>query len=280
MKNSGTQIPSLRPLSTFRPCRIRDGIRSSVTTAWPSAASVQASMIERTSASTRPTPGRTATPRSVPATIVSGRPIPSKRAGTANSRRRAGNEMREASANKTSVSVASASSFTGSPLIRRSLTPSTGPASRPADVKKIADVTTERSSRRETAENASSTNAIAASSQAPSSSPPDSCSSPGILGNPHWRTIRVTHAGGPSRRFGLNVDPERASTPVIISRWRKPGHHPGGVIGRVVYPLRAREACVAISEEPGCQAALATRLALAWSCRRPRTHSRRASGSA
>ena len=45
MKNSGTQMPSFRPLSTLRPCRIRDGIRSSVTTAWPSAASVQASMI-------------------------------------------------------------------------------------------------------------------------------------------------------------------------------------------------------------------------------------------
>jgi hypothetical protein len=37
MKKSGTQIPSLRPLSTLRPCRIREGIRSSVTTAWPSA---------------------------------------------------------------------------------------------------------------------------------------------------------------------------------------------------------------------------------------------------
>ena len=59
MKKSGTQIPSLRPLSTLRPCRIRDGIRSSVTTAWPSAASVQASMIESTSASTRLTPGST-----------------------------------------------------------------------------------------------------------------------------------------------------------------------------------------------------------------------------
>ena len=62
MKKSGTQIPSLRPLSTLRPCRIRDGIRSSVTTAWPSAASVQASMIESTSASTRLTPGSTPTP--------------------------------------------------------------------------------------------------------------------------------------------------------------------------------------------------------------------------
>ena len=172
MKKSGTQIPSLRPLSTLRPCRIRDGIRSSVTTAWPSAASVQASMIESTSASTRLTPGSTPTPTSVPAAIVSGRPIPSRRAGTANSLRRAGNEIREASAKRTSVSVASASSLTGSPPICRSIRPSTGPASRPAEVKKIAGVTTDRSIRPETAENASNTNAIAASSQVPSSSPP------------------------------------------------------------------------------------------------------------
>ena len=51
MKKSGTQIPSLRPLSTFSPCRMRDGRRGSVTTAWPSAASVGARMTARRSAS-------------------------------------------------------------------------------------------------------------------------------------------------------------------------------------------------------------------------------------
>ena len=167
MKKSGTQIPSLRPLSTLRPCRIRDGIRSSVTTAWPSAASVQASMIDSTSASTRLTPGSTPTPTSVPAAIVSGRPIPSRRTGTANSPRSAGNEIRDASAKRTSVSVASASSLTGSPPICRSIRPSTGPARRPADVKKIAGVTTDRSIRPETAENASSRSAIVATVHAP-----------------------------------------------------------------------------------------------------------------
>ena len=40
MNSSGTQMPSLRPLSTLSPWRIRDGRRGSVTTAWPSAASV------------------------------------------------------------------------------------------------------------------------------------------------------------------------------------------------------------------------------------------------
>ena len=48
MKNSGTHSPSLRPLSTLRPWRIRDGTRSSETTAWPSAASVHASTIAST----------------------------------------------------------------------------------------------------------------------------------------------------------------------------------------------------------------------------------------
>ena len=81
MKKSGTQIPSLRPLSTLSPCRIRDGIRSSVTTAWPSAASVQASMIESTSASTRLMPGSTPTPASVPASDRQRQPDPEQARG-------------------------------------------------------------------------------------------------------------------------------------------------------------------------------------------------------
>ena len=40
--SSGTQIPSLSPLSTFSPWRMRGGTRGSVTTAWPRAASVDA----------------------------------------------------------------------------------------------------------------------------------------------------------------------------------------------------------------------------------------------
>ena len=43
--SSGTQIPSLSPLSTLSPWRIRCGTRGSVTTACPSAASVGASTI-------------------------------------------------------------------------------------------------------------------------------------------------------------------------------------------------------------------------------------------
>ena len=51
INSSGTQIPSLSPLSTFSPCRIRDGSRGSVTTASPSAASVGASSTASTIAS-------------------------------------------------------------------------------------------------------------------------------------------------------------------------------------------------------------------------------------
>ena len=150
MKNSGTQSPSLSPLSTFSPWRIREGTRSSETTAWPSAASVHASTIASTSASAKLTPGMTAAPIRAPAMIVSGRPIPSRRSGTANSWRSARNEIRDASANSTSVSVISASSFTCSPCTCRSSSPSTGPTSRPAVVKNIAPETFSRSSRRET----------------------------------------------------------------------------------------------------------------------------------
>jgi hypothetical protein len=92
----------------------------------------------------------TAAPIRAPAMIVSGRPIPSRRSGTANSWCSARREIRDASANSTSVSVISASSFTCSPCTCSSSSPSTGPTSRPAVVKNIAPETFSRSSRRET----------------------------------------------------------------------------------------------------------------------------------
>ena len=49
--SSGTQIPSLRPLSTFSPWRILPGMRGWVTTACPSAASVGARTTARITAS-------------------------------------------------------------------------------------------------------------------------------------------------------------------------------------------------------------------------------------
>ena len=84
---------------------MRDGRRGSVTTAWPSAASVGASTIASTSASASESAGRSPSATSVPAAIVSGRPIPSSRAGTSNSRRSARRSIREASVKRTSASA-------------------------------------------------------------------------------------------------------------------------------------------------------------------------------
>ena len=75
-KSSGTQMPSLRPLSTLRPWRIRAGTRGSVTTACPSAASVGASTTPRISASSTLSSPKTAAAATAPSRIVSGETDP------------------------------------------------------------------------------------------------------------------------------------------------------------------------------------------------------------
>ncbi|MGH3038378.1 MAG: hypothetical protein ACRDLZ_03090 [Gaiellaceae bacterium] len=77
-------------------------------------------------------------------------------------RQRPEQPCREAADERTSVSVASARSFTGSLPMPSSSRPRTGPTRRPADVKKLATVTYERSRRRENAANASSRSAMVA----------------------------------------------------------------------------------------------------------------------
>jgi hypothetical protein len=71
--------------------------KARVTTAWPSAASVQASTTASTAASERLIPVITRAPTNVPAAIVSGRPMPRSRSGTAKSRRSAPNEISRSS---------------------------------------------------------------------------------------------------------------------------------------------------------------------------------------
>ena len=91
------------------PWRIGWGTRSSLTTAWPSAASVGAStMLRITASQTVSTPKITAA-ATAPSAIVSGRPMPSSRSGTPKPRRSWPGSIREASQNSTSASVASAS---------------------------------------------------------------------------------------------------------------------------------------------------------------------------
>ena len=150
MSSSGTQSPSFNPLSTFRPCRIREGTRSSDTTVWPRAASVGATAMARRAASTTLRPGSTRSADPIPATIVRGSPIPRSRAGTASSRVSAPRLIFDASEKRTSARVVSA--------IRRSTPlsastenhPSTAsPRRMPAVRKKIADVNTVRPRRAE-----------------------------------------------------------------------------------------------------------------------------------
>ena len=58
----GTQMPSLRPLSTFRPSRTVAGTAGFVTTALPSAASVGASIVARIATRAARAPGKSSRP--------------------------------------------------------------------------------------------------------------------------------------------------------------------------------------------------------------------------
>src|SRR4051794_26144113 len=173
--SSGTQIPSLRPLSTLSPCRIRRGTRGSVTTACPSAASVGASTTARITASMTVNWPNTAAAATAPRAIVSGRPIPSRRTGRPTVRRSAPRSMRDASENNTSASVTSANPRTVAPELERSIPSSTsGPTSNPKATNRIAGVIGVRDSRPETAATPSS--AIATRASAHSISAPHAIS--------------------------------------------------------------------------------------------------------
>ena len=100
-----------------------------------------------------------------PSAIVSGRPIPSRRSGTAYSRLSTRGLIREASANSTTASVASASVLTPAPVgaaVTSSIT--SGPTSTPTRTNTIAGVTGVPVSRRETPATASTVAAMMASS--------------------------------------------------------------------------------------------------------------------
>src|SRR5690348_2362896 len=162
MPKSGTQRPSLSPLSTLRPWRTSDGRLGRVTTDWPSAASVGASTIARISASGHSSDPNTTRAAPNPAAIVSGSPIPRSRVGTRYSSRRARRSMRAASPNSTTASVADASSLTVAPFGLGSTSPvAFAPPTRPMAVKTIGAVIEVPSNRRDTAANASTLTAIA-----------------------------------------------------------------------------------------------------------------------
>ena len=106
-RTTGRAIPSLRPLSTLRPWRIRTGTSRLLTTACPSAASVGARTAPMRTASQSPRPGRIVQAARAPAATVRGRPMPSSRAGRLPSSRRCARSMRAASVKSTSTSVSS-----------------------------------------------------------------------------------------------------------------------------------------------------------------------------
>ena len=164
--SSGTQIPSLRPLSMFNPWRIRPGTRGEVTTAWPRAASVGARTTPRMTASQTVNTSKIAPAASAPRAIVSGSPIPSRRRGTEISRRSFPKSMREASEKRTNASVASASARTVELVLEISIPSRTlGPTRSPMETNRIAGVIGDPDSRLETAATAISASATIVSAQ-------------------------------------------------------------------------------------------------------------------
>src|SRR4051812_15242751 len=150
-------------------------MRRSATTACPSAASVGASTMATSTASMSVRWPSTANAVRQPATIVSGRPIASRRRGRTYSRRSTPRSIRDASEKSTTVSVASPTQRTDSLLIVGSSHPRPWVlATMPPTTKTIAGVITDPSRRRETAAYASTSSAIATRPGPPNLQPPPS----------------------------------------------------------------------------------------------------------
>jgi hypothetical protein len=144
----GTQMPSLRPLSTFSPSRTGAGTFSFVTTALPSAASVGASIVARIATVSSGRSGKSSHPTPKPKAMVSGSPIISMRCGIRKLRRRVARLALAESLKSTSARVSSASIRSPSPVTFRSSRPRTpGPARTPKARKTTAPLTGVRSRR-------------------------------------------------------------------------------------------------------------------------------------
>ena len=144
-------MPSFMPLSTLRARRTPEGIRWSRRMEAPKAASVGATMAP-IAAATQQTPSRKSPAATAPpATMVSGKPIPSNRAGARHGARSVLALTREASEKSTSARVISAK-IRMSEERRWRWTTLKGPlaAARPRRTKAIGAVTSQRSSRAET----------------------------------------------------------------------------------------------------------------------------------
>ena len=150
MKNTtGVVSPSLRPLSTLSTRRTRAGTARLPNTAIPRAASVGASTAARRMQAGQVRSGRSGAATTVPATMVRGRPMNSRRAAKDASARAARASTDEASANSSTARADSASSLVLSvPIDSGRMSRASPPRTTPAVVNTIAEVTERRSSRR------------------------------------------------------------------------------------------------------------------------------------
>ena len=162
--SSGTQIPSLSPLSTLSPWRILAGTRGSVTTACPSAASVGARTTPRITASSiaqlrrRPPPPRRRRARwSVAVRSRAAAPAPRRRDEGAEIDARGIAEQHERERRLRQGSHGRARALEVDPVEHL------GPASNPNATNTIAGVIGVPDSRREIAATASRVNATSAS---------------------------------------------------------------------------------------------------------------------
>ncbi len=146
-RKKGTARPSLRPLSTSSAWRTRAGTAGSSTTRWPSAASVEQSMVERRNALARPMPGNRNQPAPKPITMVRGRPTSNNRPGQRRSRR---SDPRSRRAESLKSRNTRASSVTRSATALSRPTSSSprpeAPTTKPTATKTIAEVMPRRSS--------------------------------------------------------------------------------------------------------------------------------------
>ena len=151
-RKKGTANPSLSPLSTSSAWRTRAGTDVSVTTRWPSAASVEHSIVERRKAEASAMPGNTSRPTPVPASIVSGRPMRRSRLGQPSSLRSERRSSRAASLNSSRTSATSVTRSAADVSRETSSRPSAeAPAAKPAATKNSAEVIPCRSSGPDTA---------------------------------------------------------------------------------------------------------------------------------
>ena len=137
----------MSPLSTSSAWRTRAGTDVSATTFWPSAASVEASIVDSRTTDASAMPGNTSQPTPTPATMVSGSPMSSSRLGQPSSRRRERRSRRAASLNSSRTSAISVMRSATADSTETSSQPSAdAPTTKPAAVKNSAEVIPRRSS--------------------------------------------------------------------------------------------------------------------------------------